>query len=222
MQFDINDFRSRYPEMKPYIGGEYARAQKHKCSLLVIGESHYLPESSSIHKDCRAWYASDHSRLTQEERVWISTCDIITDELPEDFPNHAHGIWKYGYRQINHFGPCFKDYREIFQYTVFYNFYLRPADEGKSFKDLCTPEDNIIANSYFMYMFEHYQPDGIIFLSRLAFDSCSEKERLEIPIAGAPHPTCRWWNRKCGKYGNRFGRDLVQDGLVGMDWTWTR
>ena len=222
MQFDIKDFRMRYPEMEPYIGNEYAKAQKNHCALLVIGESHYLPERSTIHKNCSTWYASDHTLLDQEERGWISTSEIITEEIPKDFPNRAHGIWKYGYRQINHCGPRFNDYRTLFNYTVFYNFYLRPADYGNTFKTLCNPYDNAVANCYFNTMVEQYQPNGIIFLSRLAFESCEGKETLSMTIAGAPHPTCYWWNKKCGKYGNRFGRDIIQDGVKGMDWSWAK
>ena len=47
MDFDVNDFRSRYPEMTPYIGDNYGMAQQHGSALLVIGESHYLPEYSN-------------------------------------------------------------------------------------------------------------------------------------------------------------------------------
>lgn len=222
MNFDVNDFRRRYPEMSPYIGNRYRIAQGHNCALLVIGESHYLPASSNVHKDCAVWYASDHTKLNKEEKDWISTRDIICDELPNNFPNPAHGIWKYGYQKINHWGPRFDDYRMLFPYTVFYNFYLRPANEGNSFKELCTAYDNEIANAYFKYMVEQYTPNGLVFLSRLAFESCVHKTELGIPVAGAPHPTCRWWNKKCGKYDGRFGRDLVQDGMAGFDWNWTR
>ncbi len=222
MNFDTNDFLVRYPEMSPYVGGRYEVARKHNCALLVIGESHYLPENSTIHKDCDSWYSSDHTKLNEEEKGWISTRDIITEELPRDFTNRAHGIWKYGYRKINQWGLCFEDYRTLFQYTVFYNFYLRPANQGNTFRELCTAKDNDIANAYFSYMVEKHKPNGIVFLSRLAFESCRAKSTLRIPVAGAPHPTCRWWNKKCGKYGGRFGRDIVQDGMVGMDWGWTR
>ena len=105
---------------------------------------------------------------------------------------------------------------------MFYNFYLRPANQGNTFRELLTEKDNAIANEYFKYMLEQHKPNGVVFLSRLAFDCCWEKGTLAIPVAGAPHPTCRWWNRKCSKYGGRFGRDVVQDGMKGMDWSWTK
>lgn len=222
MVFDVNDFRMRYPEMTPYVGDRYSEAQQHGCALLVIGESHYLPEKSVVHRDCASWYASDHTKLNQEEKVWISTKDLIFNQLPQNFSNKAHWIWKIGYEQINRFGPAFDDYRKLFPYTVFYNFYLRPANQGNTFMELCTAYDNVVATANFEYMVGQYKPNGIVFLSRLAFESCGAKNGLSIPVAGAPHPTCRWWNRKCGKYGGRFGRDLVQDGMKGLDWEWTK
>ena len=222
MIFDVEDFRAKYPEMVPYVGEEYEQAQAHHCALLVIGESHYLPVNSTAHQDCNIWYASDHSKLNEEERGWISTKEIITEELPYGFPNKAHGIWKNGYQKINEYGPRFDDYRTLFKYTVFYNFYLRPANEGNTFKQLYTNYDNEVANAYFKYMVETYKPNGIIFLSRLAFECCSEKKNLNIPVAGAPHPTCFWWNKQCGKYGGRFGHQLIQDGLTGLDWGWAK
>jgi len=218
--FDVTDFQSRYPEMTPYVGSDYIKAKEHGCALLVIGESHYLPDGSTIHQDCDTWYASNHTKLNNEEKIWISTRDIITVEMPKDFPNQAHGIWKYGYREINRWGPVLMDYRSVFRFTVFYNFYLRPANQGKSFNLLCKPLDIEIANIYFNFMFEQYKPNGIVFLSRFAFDTCDLKNKLSVPIGGAPHPTCQWWNKKSGKYGGRLGRELVGDGMKGMDWSW--
>ncbi len=87
---------------------------------------------------------------------------------------------------------------------------------------MLTNLDNDIADANFKYMVEHHRPNGIVFLSRLAFDCCRGKGTLAIPVAGAPHPTCRWWNRKCGKYGGRYGHELVQDGMIGMDWSWAK
>lgn len=222
MGFNVNEFRMRFPEMSPYVGDCYRVAQEHGCALLVIGESHYLPDSSSIHKDCATWYASDHTKLDETERSWINTRDIICAELPKNFPNQAHGIFKYGYQKLNQWGPAFDDYRTLFSYTIFFNFYLRPANQGDTFRNLCTLQDNAIANDNFMFMVKQYKPNGIVFLSRLAFASCESKNGLTIPVAGAPHPTCRWWNKKSGKYGGRFGRDLVQDGMLGFDWNWAK
>lgn len=225
MVFDINNFGidgflERYPEMRPYVGEKYGEAQENRCALLVIGESHYLPKKSSANEDCKSWYSSNSTKLDEKEKGWINTQDIIDAGIGEGFSNRAHGIWKNGYAQINCMGPKFENYCDLFKYTVFYNYYLRPARCGDTFKNICEKEDKDIANLYFKSMVEKHKPNGIIFLSRFAYDSCEFKENLTIPIAGAPHPSCCWWNRKSEKYGNRYGREVCKDGMKGFDWNW--
>ncbi len=222
MNFDVEDFHRRYPEFTPFVGENYKVAQQHNCLLLVIGESHYLPSDCTVHHDCDTWYASDHTMLNEGAREWINISGQISGDLNEGRFNQSRGIWKLGYQEINQKGPRFPDFRTLFQYTICFNFFLRPAKEGDSIKWMLTPKDKDIANANFKYMVDYYKPNGIIFLSRLSFDNCREKNTLTIPYVGTPHPSCCWWNRKCGKYGGRFGHDLVQDGIKGMDWSWTK
>ena len=178
MNFDVNDFRRRYPELKPYEGENYKVAQQHNCLLLVIGESHYLPEDSTIHKDCDMWYASDDTKLNDDEKGFINTSTLINTDCDKKSFQAEHGIYKYGYQAINQnqYGPNFDDFTTLFKYTVFYNFYLRPANKGNTFRELLTEKDNIIANINFKYMLEQYRPNGIIFLSCFAFDCCWERQ----------------------------------------------
>ena len=211
-------FYKQYPEMRPFVGLAYEEAKQHRCALLVIGESHYLPKYSTAHKDAKAWYCGDHSCLNEEERGWINTSEIITEELPAGFPNRAHVIFKSGAQKINEYGPRFSDYRKIFTYIVFYNFFLRPANEGDSLKNTFVPQDTSVAQAYFDFMLRTYTPNGIVFLSRFAFEQCSQKS-IDVPVAAAPQPGCRWWNKKSWKYGNRYGREVVQDALINMDWS---
>jgi len=220
--FKVDDFYTRFPQMTPYIVDCYETAKVHNCALLVIGESHYMPANSTIHKDPDHWYQANQSMLSKEEQSWISTRDIIAKELPKKIQNSAKFIWKYGYRKINEFGPKFEDYCESFKYSIIYNFYLRPANEGNSFKELIKPCDNEIANSYFEYMIAKFNPCGIIFLSMFAYNNCEKVNKLKIPVAATPHPCSQWWNRRSGKYGGKFGRDLVHDGMKGMDWSWAK
>ena len=214
----MHPFYNQYPEMRPFVGAEYELAKQHGCALLVIGESHYLPQYSTVHKDASSWYRGNHLCLNEEERGWINTSEIIMDELPHGFPNKAHVIFKSGAQKINEYGPRFSDYRNIFSYIVFYNFFLRPANEGDSLKNILVPEDTDVAHEYFKFMLQTYNPDGLIFLSRFAFEQCSKTD-INIPVAATPHPGCKWWNKKSWKYGDRYGRDVIQDALVNMDWS---
>ena len=156
--------------------------------------------------------------LNEEERGWINTSEIILEEITAGFPNKAHVIFKSGGQKINEYDPHFLDYRKIFQYIVFYNFFLRPANEGDSLKHIIDQQDISVAQECFDFMLSTHCPNGILFLSRFAFDCCN-KTNINVPVAAAPHPGCRWWNKRSWKYGDRYGREVVQDAVAGMDWS---
>ena len=67
----LPDHLQRFPCMRPWIGSRY-RDERHK-RLLVIGESHYLPSDSTIHRDPGRWYRSRQEDLSGEEVRWAST-----------------------------------------------------------------------------------------------------------------------------------------------------
>ena len=72
----LPDHLRRFPCMRPWIGSRY-RDARHK-RLLVIGESHYLPNESTIHHDPDRWYRSGQDDLSDEEVRWASTIGNIT------------------------------------------------------------------------------------------------------------------------------------------------
>ena len=203
--------------MRPFIGSNYEEAKQHGCALLVIGESHYLPEESTVHRNASSWYNGNHSLLNEKERGWINTPGVV-DAAVSGEKSKAYIIFKASAQSINEFGPRFPNYWNVFKYIVFYNYFLRPADTGESIKDIIVQQDESVAQDYFDYMVKTYAPNGIIFLSRYAFEHCSTST-IKIPIAVTPHPGCYWWNKKSEKYGNRYGREVVQDALVNMDWS---
>lgn len=217
--------------MKPFVGDEYEKARANKCALLVIGESHYLPDKSTIHKYCEKWYSSNNAELTEQEKGWINTGELIRDDINNKYFQKEHNIWKNGYHAIYQYGLGlhYNDeknsntaFMKCFEYTVFYNFYLRPANKGNSIKELRQRLDDEIANVFFEQMVNQFSPNGIIFFSRFAYDNCWAKEKFNIPIVATPHPSCCWWNRKSGKYGGRYGREIVQDAMKCMNWEWIR
>lgn len=55
--------------MLPFIGGKY-ESSKHK-KLLLIGESHYMPEGSTVHHDVNSWYGAPV--LSSDEQDWCNT-----------------------------------------------------------------------------------------------------------------------------------------------------
>lgn len=61
----------RYPMLTPHVGCNYIPGGER--SILLIGESHYLPRYSNQHETAARWYSSDSSTLNDEERFWINT-----------------------------------------------------------------------------------------------------------------------------------------------------
>jgi hypothetical protein len=78
----------RYPMMRPYIGDNFHAANT--PSLLLVGESHYLPEDSSQHLSAEAWYAGSSDILSAREIGWINTAALLKEARAEDFVNKAH------------------------------------------------------------------------------------------------------------------------------------
>lgn len=65
-------FYSSHPYMLPFVGRDYD-SPKHK-KLLLVGESHYVPEGSIVHHNANAWY-NGTPVLNQEEQDWCNTRD---------------------------------------------------------------------------------------------------------------------------------------------------
>lgn len=208
----IQNFYHRFPMLQPYVGEEFGREGAH--SLLLVGESHYLPNGSTVHRDAAAWYEGHAEQLNEEERGWISTSDIIREGLHNRFSNKAFSIWKNALWEINDFGFCYDDYLQAGANVAAYNFFLRPAEEGCSLD--IAPEDVRMANEALAFHCDQLRPSGIIILSRLA---AHHIEALpDIPSVVTPHPGCVWWNRRSNCYGGNRGRDLLAGFVAGMDW----
>jgi hypothetical protein len=197
----------RYPMMWPYVGANYERGGP--LSLLLVGESHYLPASSTQHHAAEGWYLKDASTLNPKERSWISTAEIINGSSAEGFRNRAHSIYRKSFLEINRSGPNYPDYRRVGDVVVFYNYFLRPARQGSSLQ-VCE-EDERVAEEVFRSVFGEYRPAAVVFLSKLAFRSWQVRSAhsISVPIASTPHPGCAHWNRVSSKYGGRRGREVL-------------
>jgi hypothetical protein len=124
------DFYKQYPMMRPYVGNNFQDATT--PSLLLIGESHYLPKGSSQHLNAETWYASSSDTLSEKEIFWINTAAILEDSRAEGFSNRAHSIWRNSLWEINEHGPRYSDYKRVADDIAFYNFFLRPGLENHS------------------------------------------------------------------------------------------
>lgn len=200
--------------MRPYEGANFRNQSK--PSLLLVGESHYLPDGSSQHLDPDRWYKGSSKTLNETERGWISTPELIQEAREESFANRAHGIWKNAFLEINEYGPKYEDYTRVADDVAFCNFFLRPAIQGESL--VVSSMDVDVANDVLLTICDQLRPTAVIFVSTLARNNFRHAQTLSIPIIGTPHPSCRWWNRAAQKYGNKRGRDILGEFVRSLEW----
>ena len=210
----MSNFYERYPMMRPYLGVNFHKANT--PSLLLIGESHYLPKGSSQHVSADTWYSSSCDSLSPEEIGWISTKKVLDEFLVESTSNAAFSIWSNALREINKYGPRYSDYKRVADDIAFYNFFLRPGLEGKSLA--VSAQDVEFANEAFRAHHQALKPTAIIFLSMLAHKHLHQSESLSVPVIATPHPGCAWWNRVAKKYGGKKGRDILGDFIKTTNW----
>jgi hypothetical protein len=215
------DFYTRYPMMAPHVGDNYHR--RTSPSLLLVGESHYLPHGASQHLKPTDWYGGDRQTLKPEEARWLDTAGILANACKQGFPRKAHWIWKNAFEVINAAGPQYADARQVANDIAFVNFFLRPAPEkGGSLAGHLTPQDIDIANAAFAMHLEQLAPTAVVFVSRLARRNFRPAASFAIPVISTPHPTSHWWNRVSPRYGGKRGRDVLADYVASLDWSGTR
>ena len=198
--------------MMPFVGPSFR--SEGRPSFLLIGESHYIPPGSTLDTSPETWYSGVEGNLSETERYFLSTSQIIEDSLQSRFSNKAHSIWRNSFQVINQRGPAHPDFTSVAAEVAFYNFFLRPAFTGESLR--VVQMDVALANQAFAFHCETLRPDAIVFLSMLAGRHFRPPESLAVPVVTVPHPGCRWWNRAATKYGNKPGRELLADFVIGI------
>lgn len=201
----MNNIRNQYPMMKPYVGKNYVR--NGEKSLLLIGESHYLPKDSKQHLTPHVWYSGDYTTLSDKERTWISTPEIIERSRAEGLRNKAHSIYRNAFREINDYGPKHSDYRDVADDVVFYNYFQRPALTGQSL--VVCKEDLEIAEQCFREAIDLNRPALVVFLSTLAYWKCAIGRQSDVQVVFTPHPGCIHWHRRIKWRRNKRGRDIL-------------
>lgn len=189
----------RYPAMLPYIGPDYHLSSR---PLLLIGESNYLPERSTIHKEARSWYAGKQSDLSSEEVNWINCRKI----LASDWAPPGHRIYKELNRCLGLLG--YYRGRRPMSHVAFMNAFQRPADCGESLRWLAKDIDFRNSQNVVSSVIRSIRPQMTVFTSKYAWDTIGshiEGRRMNTKINFVYHPACPWWNRKDSKHGrNKF------------------
>jgi len=149
--------------MLPFVGGDYASAGHSK--LLILGESFYFPEESTVHKDSGGWYSANQGSLTEDEIVYINCRELV--ECDWSSPGHRM------YRELN---SCLAELdlpsldRPI-SHICYTNAFLRPASEtGESFAGCCVDQDVAVSLDVLTKVVAALAPDSVIFASKYAWD----------------------------------------------------
>ena len=195
------DFYKQFPMMIPFIGDYYISTNHRR--MLLVGESFYLPKSSTIHLDAKAWYQASENQLKtvdgekgkkEDEKEWIN-CDGL---LKCDWNSKGHKIYQELNTWIGKTRLLFKS-RPIDE-IAFTNFFVRPAIKGKSIKDYKKVDKEIDkekANEIFKCVLNVLQPNIVIFVSKFAYECVDKtivKNNKDMVVDYVVHPCSTCWH----------------------------
>lgn len=199
-------FYQKHWEMIPFVGREY-ESSLHK-KLLIVGESHYMPEGSKIHHDVSQWYGENPGMSPDERRF----CD--TRGAREGKSGRFGVEIERCLKQVYSFNE------NAWQQVASINYFLRPADNKQNVENLWDKYggkeldcEKAIRN--FIKVIEILKPDLFVFASWLV---CNQAEHQDFPhVFGGNlwdwtatngvsdyiyvnHPSSPHWNSPMTKY----------------------
>ena len=179
----LPDHLQRFPCMRPWIGSRY-RDERHK-RLLVIGESHYLPSDSTIHRDPGRWYRSRQDKMSGKEVKWACTVGNITGRWTK-----AHRIYREigtGVAEMLQESGVTPDEFPL-NHVAYCNYFLRPAPKkGGSMEGNAVPLDLEVAAKVLRWFILSHCPELVIATSRFAGRYAGKVTReYDLPFANPP------------------------------------
>lgn len=199
--------------MMPYIGADYDSSSHRK--LLIVGESYYFPDESTIHHDAQAWYELTQGDLNEEE-IWYIHCRGLVEC---DWSSAGHKM----YRELNSClgtlglpGP-----ERAISHVSFMNTFFRPASvPGESFRHCCQSIDIEESMSVLPRIFQMLAPDVILFCSKFSWDSVGRSLELDpsVNLHFVSHPTDPFhWNVESYEHGRNKFMEILQDEFIYPD-----
>ncbi len=193
---EISHYQS-FPAMLPFVGQGYVLENRPK--LLILGESFYLPEYSTLQLNAGEWYSSNQGLLDDEVVAWINCRGLLECD------------WKSGgqrmYAEINR---CLAEVdlpsldRPVSN-ICYNNTFMRPATEGESFKHCCEEQDIVVSIDTLTRVIATLKPDLVIFVSKYAWDAVGwriAKQIASVNFDFVSHPLDpRHWNVKSYEHG---------------------
>ena len=203
----INHYK-KFPQLIPFVGENYSDNVSYR--ILLVAESHYLPDYSEKSLDCEKWYSQHPIELDQEEinhtetrevvnTIWDKNGHMLFRELEK---NLALFIPKYNGRSIN---SC-----------AFMNAFQRPSKNGITIKHFAKQTDFIVANKILKEVIKIINPSLVIFVSKYAWDSVGyeiAKSFPKIRFEFVCHPGTggRYWHNPNYKHGIEKFKSILKN-----------
>ena len=196
---------ARQPQMMPFVGKRWLEGK----GLLIVTESHYLPPGSG--ETSRRWYSLSQKDLSDEEKAWTFTFDIVNYDVEQMINNSwlpkGHTLFRNIAYAMGKFTPSGS---HIFHFCALMNYYQRPAEEtGESIS--VTNEDRNFAFKNLCEVAKVINPACIFFCTSKGwrdFNSSHKKHKCldeDIQLGGSAHASSPWWGRKTRKYRDYQG-----------------
>jgi hypothetical protein len=199
---EIFDHLKNHPQLLPFIGSQWNNSP-HK--VLLVAESHYLPEEYDNQFGLHEWNNLDLSNSSDDKRTGYTHT--------RNNAYHAwHPIHNTIFRSLK--SICnYSHHQEAYDNLSYYNYFQRPAEvNGKEIRN--SPEDNRIAFEFLQEIRNQIKPEWVIFLSKRSFHSYRKSGGKMDRLSCVPHPNSSWWNRKSTAHDNRTGKEKFEQILT--------
>jgi hypothetical protein len=175
----------KHPQMMPFIGSHYG---SHGSRILIIGESHYLRKSSTVHLNAEDWYTTNASELLPHDCSHTNTRACLT-KSSKNWRSKSYTIFRNLENPLIEAG--YPDVDNSLRFIAFMNGFQRPAVSRLSIHS--TPVDKQHSTATVQSVIDIIEPEHIIFVSRKAYSELGK--HLNQPSHAVPHPASAWWNR---------------------------
>ena len=167
--------------MKPWIGDEYETYR-----ILVVCESHYMPEGSTMNLDADRWYSATEDELSECERSYIHTAECVKYRLS---PEGRRRLRDNAYVRI--------DRVVQFGRIAFSNYFYRPAVYKRSIRSVgITRRDRQVAEAILRWLAYFHRPRLIIVAAKTNAGPIASRvlAELDVQYCVVHHPM--GWGRK--------------------------
>lgn len=157
----------RFPLLIPSdLPNDWGSSNFHNKLMIVMESNYFKGDENSVYRDPEAWYKgtdTQHLIPSDKERLVINN--------------------KSGYTPFNRLCnsmnavSCGFQCETVYEKAILYNYFLRPATEGSTFKSVCKEIDRIVAGIALCGILEIDKPDIVIFASKYAYDEFTKYKR---------------------------------------------